>query len=85
VLAKINEALDARDQSPRAVYDGLNLTRYCRFHTFRRYASARRKDRAAFNAVWRLLARKGRCRLFFTWWFEFVSLVSQLVTLGVEG
>lgn len=47
VLAKLNEALDARDQSPRAIYDGLNLTRFCRFHTFRRYASARRKDRAA--------------------------------------
>lgn len=47
VLAKIDEALDARDQSPREIYDALNLTRFCRFHTFRRYATQRRADRAA--------------------------------------
>lgn len=47
VLARINEALDARDQSPRAIYDALNLTRFCRFHTFRRYVTQRRAERAA--------------------------------------
>jgi hypothetical protein len=41
------ERIDAGAESAKFIFDGLNVTRFCRLSTFRKFVNGRRRDQAA--------------------------------------